>query len=204
MPSVKSNAIAQHAAETHAADVSTERAVHIRPWRETDAVTPITQLLHRAYAKQVAMGLRPLAGRQEDDVTHRRLSSGEAYLAVTRAALIDQPVREEADVAGVIIFNERETSAGPAWFAKPGVGSFSQFAVDPQVQSKGIGRALLDKVESRARELGLAELALSMAEPDHGLRDYYVRRGYRVISIWKWPYTNYSSLVMSKKIGGRQ
>jgi GNAT superfamily N-acetyltransferase len=179
------------------------RDAMIRLWTAGDAVSPITRLLHRAYAKQVAMGLRPLAGRQEDDVTHRRLSSGESYLAVARHALLDEPVSADGDVIGVIIFNERETSAGPAWFAKPGVGSFSQFAVDPMVQSKGIGRALLDKVESRASELGLAELALSMAEPDHGLRDYYLRRGYRVISIWKWPYTNYSSLVMSKKIGSK-
>lgn len=177
------------------------QGLHVRQWRSDDAVSPITRLLHRAYAKQVAMGLRPLAGRQEDDVTHRRLSSGEPYLAVARSELIEQPVREDADVIGVIIFNERETSAGPAWFSKPGVGSFSQFAVDPSVQSKGIGRVLLETVEQRATGLGLAELALSMAEPDHGLRDYYLRRGYRVISIWKWPYTNYNSLVMSKKLG---
>lgn len=161
----------------------------MRRWTADDAVTPITQLLHRAYAKQVAMGLRPLAGRQEDAVTQRRLSSGESFVAV-----------QNGGVVGVIILNEQEPDEGPDWFHKPRICSFSQFAVDPSLQSKGIGRALLDTVERRAAELGNEELALSMAEPDHDLRDYYLKRGYRIISTWQWPYTNYTSLIMSKRL----
>lgn len=134
------------------------------------------------------MGLRPLAGRQDDSVTARRVTSGECFVAVG----------DGGELAGVIILNEAEPDEGPGWFGRPGVASFSQLAVDPSVQGAGIGRQLLGTVEARARELGNAELALSMAEPDTNLRDFYLRRGYRIIQTWKWPYTNYTSLIMSK------
>jgi hypothetical protein len=39
-----------------------------------------------------------------------------------------------------------------------------------------------------------------MAEPDHGLRDYYLKRGFRIVGTWQWPYTNYVSLIMSKRL----
>jgi len=161
----------------------------VRRWSTADAVPPITALLHRAYARQVEMGLRPLAGRQDDAVTLRRLSSGESFVADLGGAVV-----------GVIILNEQEPDEGPDWFHKPGVTSFSQFAVDPALQSRGIGRLLLDAIERRAAELGNDELALSMAEPDHQLRDYYLKRGFRIVGTWKWPYTNYTSLIMSKRL----
>ncbi|HYD01743.1 MAG TPA: GNAT family N-acetyltransferase [Phycisphaerales bacterium] len=168
---------------------STAPTVVVRRWATTDAVAPITALLHRAYAKQMEMGLRPLAGRQDDAVTLRRLSSGESFVAEWEGA-----------VRGVIILNEQEPDEGPDWFHRARTCSFSQFAVEPLLQSKGIGRALLSAVERRAAELGNDELALSMAEPDHALRDYYLKRGFRVVGTWKWPYTNYTSLIMSRRL----
>jgi GNAT superfamily N-acetyltransferase len=165
--------------------------VVVRQWTPSDAVSPITALLHRAYAKQVEMGLKPLAARQDDQVTLRRLSSGEPYIA--QVASTPHP-------AGIIILNEHEPDEGPAWFSKPGVCAFSQFAVEPTLQGKGIGHHLLTTVEARAKELNNSELALSMAEPDHDLRNYYIRRGYRIVGVWKWPYTNYASLIMSKRL----
>ena len=160
---------------------------HIAP---NDSIAEITRLLHRAYAKQVAMGLRPLAGRQDESVTRRRVGSGECFVAADGAQRI----------AGVIILNEQEPDEGPQWFARPGVASFSQLAVDPDSQGAGLGRRLVEAVEARAAALGNLELALSMAEPDTDLRDFYVRRGFRIIQTWKWPYTNYLSLIMSKGI----
>lgn len=169
--------------------------VLVRLLKPADSIPAITRLLHRAYAKQVAMGLKPLAGRQDDDVTTRRCASGECYLAVEPADALatDNPL-------GVIILNEHEPDEGPPWFVRPGVSSFSQLAVDPGAQGRGIGQALLAAVERRAADLGNAELALSMAEPDDDLRDFYRRRGYRIIATWKWPYTNYTSLIMSKTL----
>lgn len=168
--------------------------IRIRLLRPTDPIPQITALLHRAYAGQMAMGLRPLAGRQDDQTTQRRCTSGECYLAV-----VEREDRDEA-IVGTILFHEVESAEGPPWFRHPHVDSFSQFAVDPAIQGAGIGCLLLDRVESRARESGATELALSMAEPDEALRRFYERRGYRFIERWNWPYTNYTSVILSKSL----
>lgn len=158
-----------------------------------DPIPEITRLLHRAYAKQVAMGLRPLAGRQDDSVTRERAANSECYLA-----LVPEGGRER--IAGIILFEEHEQATFPPFFLKPHVCHFAQFGVDPEVQGRGIGRLLLEKVELRAREKGGTELALSMAEPDRDLYEFYAKRGYRLIEYWQWPYTNYRSCILSKAL----
>jgi GNAT superfamily N-acetyltransferase len=160
-----------------------------------DPIPEITGLLHRAYAKQVAMGLQPLAGRQDDATTQRRVKSGECYLAVQRT-----PKPANNKIVGTILFHEVEDAKGPPWFQNPFVDSFSQFAVDPDLQGYGIGQLLLDKAESRAFECGSTELGLSMAEPDTALMNFYLKRGYRLIETWQWPYTNYRSAILSKAL----
>lgn len=164
----------------------------------SDSIPEMTRLLHRAYAKQVAMGLQPLAGRQTAEVTEQRVFSGECYVAVDHAAGVQS--RTGQKLVGTILFHEVEESQGPPWFEKPEVASFSQLAVDPDYQGCGIGRMLLDLVEQRAKENGAKELALSMADPDRELFDFYARRGYRLIEYWKWPYTNYRSAILSKTL----
>lgn len=169
-------------------------AVLVRDLTPSDPIPPITQLLHRAYAKQVAMGLRPLAGRQEDHVTADRAANSECIVAVIRAESgVDQ-------IVGVILFEEHEKVDFPPWFLRPDVCHFAQFAVDPQTQGLGIGKRLLEEVERRARARAASELALSMAEPDRDLFDFYVKRGYRLVDYWQWPYTNYRSCILSKSL----
>jgi GNAT superfamily N-acetyltransferase len=139
------------------------------------------------------MGLQPLAGRQDAATTKKRTSNGECYLAIQATLTGDK-------IVGTILFHEVEDAKGPPWFQRKDVDSFSQFAVDPDIQGKGIGQALLDTVERRAFECGAKELGLSMAEPDAGLMQYYLRRGYRFIEHWQWPYTNYRSAILSKPL----
>ena len=176
---------------TSAKSSSHASGLTVRLYQPSDNITEITKLLHRAYAKQVAMGLKPLAGRQDDATTLRRVQSGECYLAV------QSPGQK---VVGTILFHEIEDAKGPPWFQNSHVDSFSQFAVDPDLQGHGIGQLLLDKCEARALECGSTELALSMAEPDADLMKYYTKRGYRFIEIWQWPYTNYPSAILSKTL----
>lgn len=168
--------------------------VVVRRLSPIDSLEALTSLLHRAYAKQVAMGLRPLAGRQDVETTRRRCGSGECYVAVLPSG--DGSER----LVGTILFHEVEDAKGPPWFANSFVDSFSQFAVDPDVQGLGIGQRLLDTAERRARECGATELALSMADPDTDLKNFYMRRGYRFIELWQWPYTNYKSAILSKSL----
>ncbi len=170
--------------------------VRVRLLSPEDPIPEITRLLHRAYAGQVAMGLAPLAGRQDDATTKKRCTSGECYLAV-----LDDPSHPRGErIVGIILFHEVEDDKGPPWFQNKFVDSFSQFAVDPDVQGKGIGRLLLEKCERRAKEAGATELACSMAEPDRDLLQFYLKRGYRFIEHWQWPYTNYRSAILSKTL----
>lgn len=171
----------------------TSQQVVVRRLSPRDSIPEITKLLHRAYAKQVAMGLRPLAGRQDDSVTRERAQNSECYVAVA-----DEAGRER--VLGVILFEEQEQAQFPAFFLQDHVCHFAQFGVDPDAQGRGIGRRLLERVEERAREKGAAELALSMAEPDRELLEFYEKRGYRFVEHWQWPYTNYRSCILSKKL----
>ena len=180
--------------------------ITVRRLSPTDSIPEITKLLHRAYAKQVAMGLAPLAGRQTDAQTEQRLFSGEPWVAVEHIPVPDPeddngvlPVAQQK-IVGIILYHEIEEAEGPAWFHRPDVAWFSQFAVDPDYQGCGIGQMLLGTVERRAREDKAKELGLSMAEPDTDLMNFYMRRGYRFVEHWQWPYTNYRSVILSKAL----
>jgi GNAT superfamily N-acetyltransferase len=174
---------------------ATDGRLVVRRLEARDSFEEITRLLHRAYRGQVEMGLQPLAGRQDVETTKRRCSSGECYVAVLEAEGGEK-------IVGTILFHEVEDAKGPPWFSRKDVDSFSQFAVDPGVQGRGIGQMLLDRAEARARECGSTELGLSMAEPDRKLMEFYMRRGYRFVEHWQWPYTNYRSAILSKALRG--
>ncbi len=165
----------------------------VRRLRSADSLQELTSLLHRAYKPQVDLGLRPLAGRQSVEQTRERTASGECFVATLTDAGHEKLV-------GTILFQEVETAAFPPFFQLAGVGHFSLLGVDPSCQGAGVGAALIEAVEARALELGMVELALSMASPDEGLRRFYEKRGFRVVERWQWPYTNYVSLIMSRPI----
>ena len=189
--------------------------ISIRLIQTADSISEITQLLHRAYKPQVDMGLSPLAGRQGDDITADRAAHSECWLAVVpreKGTIPKSLSGFQFDAAtpysklgpdrivGIMLFEEVEKVTFPPFFLRPDVAHFAQFGVDPDTQGMGIGRLLLDKVEQRARENKASELALSMAEPDKNLFDFYIKRGFRLVDYWQWPYTNYRSCILSKKL----
>lgn len=174
-------------------------AVEVRPLLATDPIAPITELLHRSYQGQRDRGMDPLAGRQSVEITRQRCYRGQTFVAL-RPAPGAPSSRFAERLLGAILFQEREDAAFPPWFLRSDATHFSQFAVDPSLQRGGVGSALLSRVEQETLAIGARELALSMAEPDVPLREYYERRGYRVVQTWQWPYTNYQSLILSKAL----
>lgn len=192
----------------------TDEHIRVRRLSPTDSVVELTGLLHRAYAKQTAMGLHALASHQAPEVTRKRISKGECFVAVmpaeaARAAGLVVPADAAPDsdrVVGTIMFQEPSwggaPESGPRWFHRPDVANFSMFAVEPRLQGRGVGVLLLDHVEKRARELGMRELALSTAEPDTKLVQFYRNRGFRDVERHDWGVTNYLSLIMSKSLVG--
>ncbi len=180
-----------------ASDQRTEQPsapVTIRRFLTGDSIEEITHLLHRAYARQRAIGLDPLAGRQDYARTLDRVLNSECYLA-----FMDHE-QDNQRIVGVILLNEHEQVTFPEYFLREGVAHFAMFGVDPTLQAIGVGQRLLDTCVRRARDLGSTQMALSMARPDSALLRYYQRRGYEIVQEWQWPYTNYVSLILASDI----
>ena len=162
----------------------TYRALHV-----DDDLDAITQLLHAAYAPLAAAGMRYVVSHQDVATTKRRMARGETFVAV----------RDDA-VVGVITLAEAHGTHGSPFYDRPDVASFGQFAVLPALQRQGIGSRLMDIVEARAREKGVAELAPNTSEHAETLIAMYNRRGYRFIEYAQWNGVNYRSVILSKRL----
>jgi ribosomal protein S18 acetylase RimI-like enzyme len=103
-------------------------------------------------------------------------------------------------LVATIIFKSVEQTRGSLWLDRSDVASLGQFAVAPELRSKGLGARMMDLVESRGVEAGATELALDTAEPADHLVAWYRRREYRFIEYAQWKHTNYRSVIMSKAI----
>jgi predicted N-acetyltransferase YhbS len=162
----------------------------IRPLDESDAIPPITRLLHEAYAPLAAMNLRYTATHQSDEVTRTRFARGLPWVAVL----------EEEIVATVTLYPVTEGDSGCPWYGKPGIFSFGQFAVRPDLQGQGLGSRLIALLENEAGARGASELALDTAEGALHLIRWYETQGFRFVEFMDWSSTNYRSVVMSKTL----
>lgn len=66
-----------------------------------------------------------------------------------------------------------------------GVYAFRRFAVLPQYQKLGIGRALVSHCRARAELYGGKKLTLIMINQNQRLKDFYVSNGFRVVRVAK-------------------
>lgn len=162
----------------------------IRPLAPSDSITGLTALLHRAYAPLAAMGLRYWATHQSEDDTRHRISQGTCLVAVADNA-----------ICGTILFKDAGQTRGCPWYDQADIASIAQFAVEPSLQSKGLGGQLMARAEGLAIATGARELALDTAEPATHLVAWYTRLGYRFIEHAQWQHTNYRSVVLSKRLG---
>lgn len=164
--------------------------IAIRRLAPSDSITNLTALLHRAYAPLAAQGLRYMATHQSDEVTRQRIDGGECFVAVAGGA-----------ICGTIVFKDAVRTRGCPWYDRDDVASFGQFAVEPNLQARGLGRRLISLVEDRAVATGAREIALDTAEPATHLVGWYGRLGYCFIGHAQWRHTNYRSVIMSKTLG---
>ena len=75
-----------------------------------------------------------------------------------------------------------------------------QFAVDPDVQGRGIGRALLRECEAWARGNGFEELVMDTADQASHLIKFYNDFGYHQVGLVRWPGKVYRSVVLAKRL----
>lgn len=164
-----------------------------RPLQASDSLLALTALLHRGYAELGAMGLNYTAVDQSPEVTALRIHGGQCFVATWGDSL-----------AGTVLVKPTESEAQSecAYFARPGVASLRQLAVDPEWRGKGIGRALIARCESWARDTGHNDLALDTAEPAVHLVKLYASLGFVAVGSVQWPGKVYRSVVMSKALHG--
>ncbi|MEO5807428.1 GNAT family N-acetyltransferase [Devosia sp.] len=166
--------------------------LEIRPLLPSDSISELTALLHRAYASLAQMGLHYRATDQDGDVTRNRIAQGQCLVALDGGAL-----------RGTILFRDTTQTRGCHWYDQPDVACFGQFAVEPDLQGKGLGTALIAHAEARAFACGAREIALDTAEPATHLVSWYNRLGYRFIEHAQWSHTNYRSVILSKALAAQ-
>ncbi|MDQ3194058.1 MAG: hypothetical protein M3P82_03555 [Bacteroidota bacterium] len=59
----------------------------IRPFRFSDPVNGITNLLHKSYKQLADMGFRYMATHQDDSETEKRLKRGISYVALSEGKI---------------------------------------------------------------------------------------------------------------------
>ena len=154
-----------------------------------DDLETLTVLLHEAYAPLAAAGMRFVASHQDVETTRQRIARGEAFVAVSN----------EVVVATITLADAGATNGSP-FYDRPDVADFGQFAVRPSFQRRGVGSRLIEIVEARAREKGVAELALDTSEHATELIAMYTRKGFRFVEYAQWDSVNYRSVILSKTL----
>ena len=170
-------------------------AVHIRPLAARDSFVVLTALLHRAYAPLAARGVDFTAATQSAEVTRCRAAEGQCFVAELAGEV----------VGTVTVCGPYEVASAPwvadvPWFRDRDTAHFHQFAVDPRVQRRGVGRRLVQACEDWARESGFKRMALDTAEPAQELRALYRRLGYADVSQVQWRAKSYRSVIMQKSL----
>lgn len=164
--------------------------IRFRYIRPDDDIDGITEMLHAAYAALAEQGMRFVASFQNAHTTRKRAERGETIVA------LDETER----LVGIVTLADIAETHGSPFYDRDDVASFGQFAVWPSHQGRGIGSTMLDLVEARACEKGVAELALDTSEGAAPLIDMYRARGFRFIEYVQWRDTNYRSVIMSKTL----
>lgn len=158
----------------------------INPW---DSLEELTRLLHRAYAVLADMGLRYFATYQSIEDTAERIRDAACWL-----------VMQQNKIIATITINFHPTEYDPDYYRDPKVAVMHQFAVEPELQSTGIGSTLLEFSENWVKKQGIKNLALDTSEKAQHLIDYYKKRGYQEVDSIQWEITNYKSVILSKTL----
>jgi ribosomal-protein-alanine N-acetyltransferase len=106
-----------------------------------------------------------------------------------------------------------DTRRGPVGFAmiartadrtnRAGAAEIMAIAVEPTRQGQGVGRALMDALESEAREASLCRLLLHTATDNKAAKALFSLLGFRVLEIRKAFYPQgQDALLMCKTLGG--
>ncbi len=153
-----------------------------------DSVEELTDLLHRAYKRLADMGLNFIATFQSVEYTRNYFKKGECYILESNNKLL-----------GTVFYYTTMWDDAPEIFKLSDSVLIGKFAVEPELQNKGLGSRLMDFVEEHARLNNKKRVVLDTSEKALHLIDYYNKRGYQHVQHWQWKDVNYKSVILSKE-----
>ena len=163
----------------------------IRPVTTADDLDRLTRLIHAAYAPQAAKGLRYWGTHQSVQDTARRFAAGQGLVAEL-----------DGEYVGTITVRPPNADSPVALYRDPNTWTIGQFAVEPAMKGRGLGKALHDAAVGHASRNGATTMALDTAAPADALIGMYRAWGYTLVGEHDWrPHTNYLSVVMMRPIG---
>lgn len=154
-----------------------------------DSVEELTELLHRAYKRLADMGLNFIATFQSVEYTRNYFKKGECYILESNNKLL-----------GTVFYYTSMWDDAPEIFKMSDSVLIGKFAVEPELQNKGLGSKLMDFVEEHANKNNKKRVVLDTSEKALHLIDYYNKRGYKYVHHWQWPDVNYKSVILSKDL----
>jgi GNAT superfamily N-acetyltransferase len=169
----------------------------IRPLSPSDSIDALTALLHRAYAPLGAMGLNYTAVDQSVDTTARRFADGHGFVAEQGGVVVGTVV-----VNGPRNADETPDARVCAWYLRRDVAHLHQLGVEPALQGRGIGNALIAACERWAAGEGFRAIALDTAMPATHLRQRYAALGYAEVGDVQWTGKRYRTVIMVKPLSG--
>lgn len=162
----------------------------IRPLQPADSLAELTGLLARAYAALDKAGLCFVASWQTEEMTRERISKGFCLVAVDGGQRL----------CGTVMIYPHDPESLAITYRHQGVVWFGKFAVEPELQGRGLGKRLFEEVERRARIAGAKLLACDTAKPATHLVEMYRGWGMKVVEEVDWPMTNYLSVLLAKEL----
>jgi ribosomal protein S18 acetylase RimI-like enzyme len=163
--------------------------VTIRLLEADDSLADLTDMIHRAYSALGDMGFNYTAVDQPVSVTRERVAEGECWVA-----------EDEGRIVGTCMLSFPFPTFDNDYFSVDGHAYINQFAVEPELQGRGIGGLLLERIEQRAREEGAPDIGLDTADGAKHLIDFYRKRGYEVVDEIHYGGKSYKSVIMSKPL----
>lgn len=141
-------------------------------------------------AAETTYSVRPLTQKQLDEVVALNLrcfKNGENYTKNTFAYLFNEPnslcyrvVTADGDMAGFICVLVNES----------GSAHITTIGVAPEHRRRGLGRLLLQHLETRLVEKGISTIALEVRVSNRPAQELYLEHGYAIVQRVERYYTN--------------
>jgi GNAT superfamily N-acetyltransferase len=161
----------------------------VRALAPSDSFEDLTGLIHRAYARLAGMGFNYTAVDQDEATTRRRATRGACLVA-----------ERGGRVVGTLSMHRGAEDEETDAYRDPRVAILEQLAVEPDLQSAGIGAALMAEALRRARAEGAARALGDTSEGATHLVAWYERMGFRVVGLVRWPGKTYRSVLLEKAL----